>query len=80
LKQGLSQVLMRADNELLMTYHLGALPGAAASDNRPLLRILFLWFGEMPIGPGTARLLLLTGRITDNDGRQRIPSGNALHS
>jgi hypothetical protein len=31
LKQGLSQVLMRADNELLMTYHLG---GGSASDRK----------------------------------------------
>jgi hypothetical protein len=64
----------------LFSLPMRALPGAAASDNRPLLRILFLWFGEMPIGPGTARLLQLTGRTTDNDGRHRIPSGNALHS
>jgi len=31
LKQGLAQVLMRADNELLMTYHLG---GGSASDRK----------------------------------------------
>jgi hypothetical protein len=46
-------------------------PGAAAFDDQPLLRILFLWFGEMPIDPGTAWLLQLTARIIENDGRHR---------
>jgi hypothetical protein len=45
LKQGLSQVLIRADNELLMTYHLG---GGSDSDPRAGARwlepMLGIWF------------------------------------
>jgi DNA-binding transcriptional MocR family regulator len=40
LKQGLAQVLMRADNELLMTYHLG---GGSASDRKAGAK----WIGPM---------------------------------
>lgn len=47
LKQGLSQVLMRADNELLMTYHLG---GGSDSDRQAGARWLAPMFG--PLDPG----------------------------
>jgi DNA-binding transcriptional MocR family regulator len=43
LKQGLSQVLMRADNELLMTYHLG---GGSDSDRKAGARWLEPMFGH----------------------------------
>jgi DNA-binding transcriptional MocR family regulator len=43
LKQGLSQVLMRADNELLMTYHLG---GGSDSDRKAGARLLEPMFGH----------------------------------
>ncbi|MGZ5198549.1 MAG: aminotransferase-like domain-containing protein [Terriglobales bacterium] len=45
LKQGLSQVLMRADNELLMTYHLG---GGSASDRKAGAKWIGPMFGEVP--------------------------------
>lgn len=44
LKQGLAQVLMRADNELLMTYHLG---GGSASDREAGTRWIAPMFGSM---------------------------------
>ena len=44
LKQGLSQVLMRADNELLMTYHLG---GGSDSDREAAARWLAPMFGHL---------------------------------
>ena len=44
LKQGLSQVLMRADNELLMTYHLG---GGSDSDRKAGARWLAPMFGQL---------------------------------
>lgn len=43
LKQGLSQVLMRADNELLMTYHLG---GGSDADRKAGARWLEPMFGH----------------------------------
>lgn len=47
LKQGLSQVLMRADNELLMTYHLG---GGSDSDRKAGARWLAPMFGPLDAG------------------------------
>lgn len=47
LKQGLSQVLMRTDNELLMTYHLG---GGSDADRKAGARWLAPMFG--PLDPG----------------------------
>lgn len=44
LKQGLSQVLMRADNELLMTYHLG---GGSDSDRKAGAKWLAPMFGQL---------------------------------
>ena len=44
LKQGLSQVLMRADNELLMTYHLG---GGSDSDRKAGAKWLAPMFGHV---------------------------------
>ncbi|WBS00683.1 PLP-dependent aminotransferase family protein [Pseudoduganella sp. SL102] len=44
LKQGLAQVLMRADNELLMTYHLG---GGSASDREAGARWIAPMFGRV---------------------------------
>lgn len=44
LKQGLAQVLMRTDNELLMTYHLG---GGSASDREAGARWMEPIFGSM---------------------------------
>ncbi|MCC7683447.1 PLP-dependent aminotransferase family protein [Janthinobacterium sp. FW305-128] len=44
LRQGLSQVLMRADNELLMTYHLG---GGSDSDRKAGARWLEPMFGPL---------------------------------
>lgn len=44
LKQGLAQVLMRADNGLLMTYHLG---GGSASDRKAGTRWLEPMFGSV---------------------------------
>lgn len=44
LKQGLAQVLMRADNELLMTYHLG---GGSASDREAGARWIAPMFGSV---------------------------------
>ena len=44
LKQGLSQVLMRADNELLMTYHLA---GGSDSDRRAGAKWLAPMFGHL---------------------------------
>jgi len=44
LKQGLSQVLMRADNELLMTYHLG---GGSDSDRKAGAQWLAPMFGQL---------------------------------
>jgi DNA-binding transcriptional MocR family regulator len=44
LKQGLSQVLMRADSELLMTYHLG---GGSDSDRKAGARWLEPMFGPL---------------------------------
>lgn len=44
LKQGLSQVLMRADNELLMTYHLG---GGSATDREAGAKWIKPMFGRM---------------------------------
>ena len=44
LKQGLSQVLMRADNELLMTYHLG---GGSATDREAGARWIEPMFGNV---------------------------------
>ncbi|TSD74598.1 PLP-dependent aminotransferase family protein [Janthinobacterium sp. KBS0711] len=44
LKQGLSQVLMRADNELLMTYHLG---GGSDSDRKAGATWLAPMFGHL---------------------------------
>jgi DNA-binding transcriptional MocR family regulator len=44
LKQGLSQVLMRADNELLMTYHLG---GGSDSDRKAGAKWLEPMFGYL---------------------------------
>ncbi len=44
LKQGLSQVLMRADNELLMTYHLG---GGSDSDRKAGAKWLEPMFGHL---------------------------------
>jgi DNA-binding transcriptional MocR family regulator len=44
LKQGLSQVLMRADNELLMTYHLG---GGSDSDRKAGVHWLAPMFGYL---------------------------------
>jgi DNA-binding transcriptional MocR family regulator len=44
LKQGLSQVLMRADNELLMTYHLG---GGSDSDRKAGAKWLEPMFGPL---------------------------------
>lgn len=49
LKQGLSQVLMRADNGMLMTYHLG---GGSDSDRKAGARWLEPMFG--PLDPGQA--------------------------
>ena len=47
LKQGLSQVLMRADNELLMTYHLG---GGSDSDRKAGAKWLAPMFGQLDAG------------------------------
>ena len=47
LKQGLSQVLMRADNELLMTYHLG---GGSDSDRKAGAKWLAPMFGPLDAG------------------------------
>lgn len=47
LKQGLSQVLMRADNELLMTYHLG---GGSDSDRKAGATWLAPMFGPLDSG------------------------------
>src|SRR5450830_636718 len=47
LKQGLSQVLMRADNELLMTYHLG---GGSDSDRKAGAKWLAPMFGQLDPG------------------------------
>ncbi|CDG84393.1 aminotransferase-like domain-containing protein [Janthinobacterium agaricidamnosum] len=47
LKQGLSQVLMRADNELLMTYHLG---GGSDSDRKAGAKWLAPMFGHLDSG------------------------------
>ena len=47
LKQGLSQVLMRADNELLMTYHLG---GGSDSDRKAGAKWLAPMFGHLDFG------------------------------
>ncbi|PLY39353.1 GntR family transcriptional regulator [Janthinobacterium sp. ROICE36] len=47
LKQGLSQVLMRADNELLMTYHLG---GGSDSDRQAGAKWLAPMFGHLDSG------------------------------
>ena len=47
LKQGLSQVLMRADNELLMTYHLG---GGSDSDRKAGAAWLAPMFGHLDAG------------------------------
>ena len=47
LKQGLSQVLMRADNELLMTYHLG---GGSDSDRKAGAKWLAPMFGPLDGG------------------------------
>jgi len=47
LKQGLSQVLMRADNELLMTYHLG---GGSDSDRKAGATWLAPMFGQLDPG------------------------------
>jgi DNA-binding transcriptional MocR family regulator len=47
LKQGLSQVLMRADNELLMTYHLG---GGSDSDRNAGAKWLEPMFGHLDSG------------------------------
>ena len=47
LKQGLSQVLMRADNELLMTYHLG---GGSDSDRQAGATWLEPMFGQLDSG------------------------------
>jgi DNA-binding transcriptional MocR family regulator len=44
MKQGLSQVLMRADNELLMTYHLG---GGSDADRRAGAQWLAPMFGQL---------------------------------
>jgi DNA-binding transcriptional MocR family regulator len=44
LKQGLSQVLMGADNELLMTYHLG---GGSDSDRKAAVKWLEPMFGQL---------------------------------
>ena len=44
LKQGLSQVLMRADSEMLMTYHLG---GGSDSDRKAGARWLEPMFGQL---------------------------------
>lgn len=44
LKQGLAQVLMRADNELLMTYHLG---GGSASDRKAGAKWIEPMFGSV---------------------------------
>ena len=44
MKQGLSQVLMRADNELLMTYHLG---GGSDTDRKAGARWLAPMFGQL---------------------------------
>jgi DNA-binding transcriptional MocR family regulator len=44
LKQGLSQVLMRADNELLMTYHLA---GGSDSDRKAGAKWLEPMFGQL---------------------------------
>jgi len=44
LKQGLSQVLMRADNELLMTYHLG---GGSDADRKAGAQWLAPMFGDL---------------------------------
>ncbi|MFZ4876814.1 PLP-dependent aminotransferase family protein [Janthinobacterium sp. Mn2066] len=54
LKQGLSQVLMRADTELLMTYHLG---GGSDSDRKAGATWLAPMFG--PLDPG--QLLVCPG-------------------
>jgi DNA-binding transcriptional MocR family regulator len=68
LKQGLSQVLMRADSELLMTYHLG---GGSDADRKAGARWLEPMFGHLDAGqlvvcPGAqaaiaALILALTG-------------------
>ena len=47
LKQGLSQVLMRADSELLMTYHPG---GGSDSDRKAGARWLAPMFGQLDAG------------------------------
>ncbi len=47
LKQGLSQVLMRADTELLMTYHLG---GGSDSDRKAGAKWLEPMFGQLDSG------------------------------
>ncbi|QIL74367.1 PLP-dependent aminotransferase family protein (plasmid) [Diaphorobacter sp. HDW4B] len=47
LKQGLSQVLMRADTELLMTYHLG---GGSDSDRKAGAKWLAPMFGHLDSG------------------------------
>ncbi|OYO25918.1 GntR family transcriptional regulator [Janthinobacterium sp. PC23-8] len=54
LKQGLSQVLMRADNELLMTYHLG---GGSDSDRKAGAKWLAPMFGPLD----TRHLLVCPG-------------------
>lgn len=47
MRQGLSQVLMRADNELLMTYHLG---GGSDADRQAGARWLAPMFGQLDSG------------------------------
>lgn len=47
LKQGLAQVLMRADNDLLMTYHLG---GGSDADRKAGTRWLAPMFGPLDAG------------------------------
>lgn len=54
LKQGLSQVLMRADNELLMTYHLG---GGSDADRKAGARWLEPMFGHLD----SAQILVCPG-------------------
>ena len=54
MKQGLSQVLMRADSELLMTYHLG---GGSDADRKAGAR----WLGPMFGHPDPGRLIVCPG-------------------
>jgi len=54
LKQGLSQVLMRADNALLMTYHLG---GGSDSDRKAAAKWLAPMFGH----PDSGQLVVCPG-------------------